>query len=243
MPASTGGCPEAVAGTGRAPPPPTSGTCKTESRKCLDRRPETQQHRCADLPRRRAGVPGDRRAQRRAGRQAARLIELIHRAIPYPVVLVAIHGGDRQPVAGTQTVVPGRDGQGRNRGSAAHGPVRTRCTHGGRSHVPHQPALRQASPSATCSRSIRAGSTAWPRWRRPRSPARSLRRIPRTVVRRCATVWNTHARLQRDTDRPACQGAEGKADQPPGGTEPRNQTAGSRTGQGHQERITEESAQ
>ena len=41
-----------------------------------------------------------------------RLIELIHRAIPYPLVLVTGHGESVTLVAGPQALVAGRGGQG-----------------------------------------------------------------------------------------------------------------------------------
>ena len=79
----------------------------------------------------------------RSAAKPTRLIELIHRAIPYPLVLVAAHGDSREPLAGTQTLVARRDWQGRDRGRAAHNSISTRCTHQRRSLVPRQPRGRK----------------------------------------------------------------------------------------------------
>ena len=61
-----------------------------------------------------ARVSGNRRAlvDLAAGCQAGRLIELIHRAIPYPVLLVTPAVRVRHVVAGPQTLVAGRSRQG-----------------------------------------------------------------------------------------------------------------------------------
>ena len=58
----------------------------------------------------------------------------------------------RQPFAGAQTLVAGRDGQGGHRGRAPHGPVPARRAHGGRGVVSRQP---RAGKSA-CPRPVRA---------------------------------------------------------------------------------------
>ena len=55
----------------------------------------------------------------RPAAKPTRLIELIHRAIPYPLVLVTSARRYRQPFAGAQTLVAGRGGQGGHRGGAA----------------------------------------------------------------------------------------------------------------------------
>ena len=134
----------------------------------------------------------------RAAAKPPRLIELIHRAIPYPLVLVDRARRYRQPVAGAQTLVAGRGGQGGHRGR----PARPRFN-------PDAPTAEEAAflaslavsrlPLATCSRSIR--------WL-DRVAALEAAQItgtfapPDSADQRSALRegLDTHARLQRDLD-------------------------------------------
>ena len=167
----------------------------------LGGRAQAHQYRRAGLPGRRTGVSGDRGAHRHVSappRSRLRLIELIHRAIPYPLVLVAAHGRHRQPVAGAQTLVAGRGGEGGHRGRDRHRSIAPGYARARRGLVSSQVSQCRACLPVTCLRFIKGGSTAWPHLKRPRSPAALPRRTPRNAPPLVGDGLDMHARLQRD---------------------------------------------
>ena len=154
----------------------------------------------------------------RAAAKPTRLTELIHRAIPYPVVLVAAHGGTVSLSLAHKRWSQGETGKvviEEVRRTAPFQPDAPR-----RKKPRFSPAWRwQVCLPATCSRSIRAGSTAWPHWKRPRLPACLSAGICRPLAQHCMTAWSPRPTPARPCCS-ACPGGEGKATQPPGGIEP-----------------------
>ena len=165
----------------------------------LGGRAQAHQYRRAGLPGRRAGVSGDRGAHRHAALRCE--ADPPHRtdSSRYSLSPRARRRARRrrQPVAGAQTLVARRDGQGGHRGRAPHGPVSTGYAHGGRSAVPRQPSdLKPAQPRPVCTLSRLARS----RGRIGSGPDHRQFAPPDSPDRASALRegLDSHARLQRD---------------------------------------------